>query len=457
MKNKFSQILRGDGTISRTPYVVSGLLLFCLKYNVDRLVATVAFGKRWTLFDYLQHDPSWTNADLRFFYMCMVGLALPFIWSGVVLTLRRLRSAGLPLGMVALFFVPVINLVLFAVLSVLPSKHEAQPENKTPAGRLDKLIPESKWGSAALAIAVAAMVAVIGTAFSASFLRKYGAGLFVGLPFSLGLLSVLIYGYHRPRTLRESIGVSLIAVALAGAVLLIVAMEGIICLIMAAPLALVLSMFGAVVAHTILRATCWRYEANKLFCTVLLTIPSIMGLERITSGPAPLLSVKTSLDIASPPETVWNNVVAFTELPPPKEWIFRLGIAYPIHAQILGRGAGAVRRCNFSTGPFVEPIEVWDEPRLLRFSVTSNPAPMQEWTPYRYIHPPHLDGFLASEHGQFFLTRSADGGTRLEGTTWYRHNMWPAAYWQVWSDFIIHTIHLRVLKHIKAVSEEDKR
>ncbi|NBV21095.1 MAG: hypothetical protein EBS05_04125 [Proteobacteria bacterium] len=78
---------------------------------------------------------------------------------------------------------------------------------------------------------------------------------------------------------------------------------------------------------------------------------------------------------------------------------------------------------------------------------------MEEWTPYREVHPPHLDGFLASERGQFELIALPDGGTRLEGTTWYRHNMWPVDYWQTWSDHIIHRIHLRVLQHIKARAE----
>jgi hypothetical protein len=43
--------------------------------------------------------------------------------------------------------------------------------------------------------------------------------------------------------------------------------------------------------------------------------------------------------------------------------------------------------------------------------------------------------------------------TRLKGTTWYRHHLWPAAYWRLWSDQIIHRIHTRVLEHVKALSE----
>ena len=163
--------------------------------------------------------------------------------------------------------------------------------------------------------------------------------------------------------------------------------------------------------------------------------------------------MKTAIEIDAPPTAVWRKVVAFSELPDPEDWLFRLGLAYPIRATIRGEGVGAERHCVFSTGSFVEPIEVWDEPRLLEFSVTSNPPLMEEWTPYRAVHPSHRDNFLVSNGGQFLLSPRPGGRTRLEGTTWYRHGMWPATYWQLWSDEIIHRIHRRVLRHSKSGAE----
>ncbi len=180
-----------------------------------------------------------------------------------------------------------------------------------------------------------------------------------------------------------------------------------------------------------------------------------MALEHGAALPAPLLKVSSYIDIDAPPERVWQHVVAFVELPPPDEWLFRAGLAYPVRATIDGRGPGAIRRCEFSTGAFIEPIEIWDEPRLLKFSVTENPEPMQEWTPYRHVHPRHLDGYFVSKEGQFHLVPLPGGRTRLEGTTWYRHGLWPANYWQLWSDYIIHRIHLRVLNHVKRLAESE--
>ena len=145
----------------------------------------------------------------------------------------------------------------------------------------------------------------------------------------------------------------------------------------------------------------------------------------------------------------------FSELPEPHEWYFRAGIAYPQKAGIVGSGEGAVRYCQFSTGPFIEPVEAWDEPRLLRFGVTENPPPMHEWSPYANIAPKHLHGYLVAERGQFQLTELPNRRTLLNATTWYRHGLWPAQYWRLWSDAIIHRIHIRVLNHIRTLAEQD--
>ena len=62
---------------------------------------------------------------------------------------------------------------------------------------------------------------------------------------------------------------------------------------------------------------------------------------------------------------------------------------------------------------------------------------------------------MVSQMGEFRLEALPNGRTRLIGTTWYKHHLWPAPYWAVFSDAIIHRIHLRVLEHIKRLSETD--
>jgi hypothetical protein len=122
-------------------------------------------------------------------------------------------------------------------------------------------------------------------------------------------------------------------------------------------------------------------------------------------------------------------------------------------ARIDGTGVGATRYCEFTTGRFVEPIRVWDPPSRLAFDVAEGPDPMFELSPYRHLHPPHLEGGFQSTRGEFRLVELPGGRTRLTGRTWYRLDIHPHAYWTVWTDWIIHRIHSRVLRHIQSLAE----
>jgi hypothetical protein len=190
-----------------------------------------------------------------------------------------------------------------------------------------------------------------------------------------------------------------------------------------------------------------------MLSVALLLTPALMTVEHVVKPQPSTFVVKSAIEVNAPPEAVWKEVVAFAEIPPPKEMLFRAGVAYPIRAEITGHGPGAVRRCVFSTGAFVEPIRIWDEPHLLRFGVAANPAPLNELSPYGHIEPAHLHGYFESHQGQFLLTELSGGRTRLEGTTWYSHTMWPETYWHLWSNYIIHRIHMRVLEHIRTQVE----
>ena len=165
--------------------------------------------------------------------------------------------------------------------------------------------------------------------------------------------------------------------------------------------------------------------------------------------------MRSSIEIAATPEQVWRHVVTVSEIPEPQEWYFRVGVAYPTRARIHGSGTGAMRYCDLSTGPIVEPIEIWDAPHILQFRVSETPAPLVEWSPYEHITAKHLHGYFISKRGRFQLSRLANNHTLLEGTSWYQHGLWPAQYWRWWSDAIVHRIHMRVLSHIRTLSERD--
>ena len=388
----------------------------------------------------------------------MVASALPFIWVGVVLTIRRLRDINWPLWFVLIFFVPVLNIVFFACLASMPSR-SLVPDIvlDTWWGRLaKKFVVPSRMGSAMLAIALTAILVVPMSAAATIVFNTYGWGVFVALPFCLGMFAALFYSAASPRSWVECVGVAMLAFLFCGLGLIAVAVEGLICVIMAVPVASPLVILGATVGY-FLQIEKWRrpLDAVRLYAVGWLALPIAFMSESAQPSQPEHYSVTTTIDIAASPKVVWNHVIQFSELPPPTDLFFKAGIAYPIRARIWGSGVGAVRHCEFSTGPFVEPITVWDEPHLLAFDVTYQPHPMRELSPYRAIDTPHLNGFFLSRHGQFLLTRLGNGNTRLSGTTWYTQRLWPGRYWSLWSDYLVHKIHERVLVHIKAETETE--
>lgn len=456
MKISFADLWRFNGTADRGEYALAGFVGFALLHNLDRLLATWVFHLRWDLFNYWVplRDLAWfitMSPNDAFFLGTMVALALPFMWVGIAMTMKRLRSANLPLWLLILLFVPFLNLLFFLVLCLFPERSSLPGEfTEKPAGtRLARLLPESKWGNAAIAVLFTVPTGFGLAVLGVQWFSNYGWSLFVAQPFVMGFVAALIYGVRQARSLRGCVGVACLSVTLLGLAFLAFAFEGFICIIMATPIALPLAMLGGICGYL---AQWWprvRRRVPVVACVAFVFMPGIQWMEH-AAAPAPqVFEVRSSIDIQASPEKVWQQVVAFTQIPPPTEWMFRAGVAYPIRAEMIGSGPGAERHCVFSTGAFVEPITVWDEPHLLRFSVASNPAPLEEWTPYHHIEPPHLHGFMASEQGQFLLTPLPNGGTRLEGTTWYHHGLWPESYWRLWSDPIIRQIHLRVLRHIR--------
>ncbi|MEM1043546.1 MAG: SRPBCC family protein [Bacteroidota bacterium] len=456
---KLLDALSWRGTVGRRDYAVAGTVLLLVKYNLDRLVSEGIFRRSFSPLSYLDvtgvgRITTLSVSDVAY-CAALVALAVPFIWIGTALTLRRLRAIGVPGTLVVLFFVPLLNLIFFAVLSAVPSGEVGRARETGGRALLERLVPESKLGSAAMSLGLTLPAGLLGAYVTAHVFASYGWSLFVGIPFALGLVAALLYSVHSPRTIGECVGVATLSAVLLALGLAALGAEGAICLLMAAPLGITIAAIGGAFGYALQQRHGTR-AAPPTVLAVSVVVPLLIGVEVAGPETPPLIPVRTSVEIAASPETVWEHVVAFAELPPPEDWLFKTGIAYPIRATIEGTGVGAVRRCEFTTGAFVEPVTVWEPGRRLAFTVEAQPQPMREWGFYEHVEPHHLNGYFVSERGQFLLIPLPGGGTRLEGTTWYRHHVWPNAYWQLWSDAILHRIHLRVLRHVRTLSEADQ-
>jgi hypothetical protein len=283
----------------------------------------------------------------------------------------------------------------------------------------------------------------------------YGWWLFLVLPCCLGILSVALFNPKQQQPLGQCLTVSLLSVVLTGLVMMAIAAEGLVCLLMAIPLAIPLALLGAWLAYS-LQHRFFKTKSNQIIALLVMVGVSqgLMQVEAAFRPTIPLHSVTSRIVVNAPAQAVWDAFVHFKPIRhrPTEPW-FLLGIAYPIKAHLKGTGVGAVRYCEFSTGAFVEPIDVWQPPYKIHFSVQQQPDVLRELSPYPSLHPPHLNEFLRTRAGEFKLQPLANGQTELVGTTWYTQRLWPQFYWLGLADFIIHQVHMRVLTHIKADAE----
>ena len=444
--------------VDRRTYVVAGVSLMALKFALDAAVVFAFTRRLLNPTTYLLPSLALREASLgdnvpTAMHATMAMLALPFVWVGLSMSIRRAANAGLSPWLGTAFLAPIFNFVLLLVLSIAPTKAAASwsmpPGSpfRSPGPGAD---PPTPLGRSITSVLAATALGLAMTALSVYGLGSYGSALFFLTPFAMGSLTAVLLNRDGARTFGHTVAVTSLAVLLTGSAILLFALEGLVCLLMAMPIALALALVGAAIGYAVTRYG--RSNAAQMVGCFVVGLPGFAALELKVAHPT-LREAVSVVEVDAPPEVVWRNVVSFSELPAPPEWFFRLGIAYPMRARIEGEGVGAVRHCEFSTGPFVEPITRWEPPRRLSFDVRSQPPSMKELSPYRHVDAPHLEGYMVSRRGEFRLTALPGGRTRLEGSTWYTLAIYPEAYWVVGGEALLHAIHTRVLRHIKHLSE----
>jgi uncharacterized membrane protein YhaH (DUF805 family) len=440
-------LFRLSGMVTRKQYTLAGLSLLIVKFGVDASLAHF-FGQKWTLLAYFApHFSPLFVAGVDMLFVAFIGAAsLPFIWVGVAMSVRRLRDMGVHPFWAGLFFLPFLHFAFFLVLMAVPSDEPGEAhaaggpyrEGESPPPRqrvkpplLDKLVPASKSGAILLAFALSVGGGVFCYAITTQVTQELGIMLFVGFPFWIGFVTGICASWRVSTKYSESFVIALLIVASMFAILLAMAWEGLGCLVMLTPAILLVVGFGVLVGREIARLS----AATTRVAVAVLMLPALMAM------PSPEItrySTVSEITIAASPEVVWNNVVSFPRIDAPPEPVFALA-AMPLAAVIEGTGVGAMRRCIFTNGEFLEPIQVWKPGVELTFGVTAQPQQIEQ--------------YVDIKRGQFLLKDNGNGTTTIVGTTWYDLRIGPAIYWHTIGDPLLHAIHMRVLEHIKRISE----
>ena len=289
-------------------------------------------------------------------------------------------------------------------------------------------------GNAVGALACALAAGLTALAHELAALVLYPSLLLI--PFAIGLMASWLW---KPLTLGigatlfHSLSCTLLGL---GAAWLFMR-EGIVCLLIVSPILYLGTVAGALTGRVWFRKNLDRLNLclAPIFFFAVAAEPTLRGSHTGV--------VTDEILIAAPPSKVWPHVLAFPEIPDaPDYWLFRAGLPYPTETVNGGNFVGAGRACRFSGGAvFKEKVAEFVPQRLLTFDIVESPP------------DPELLGHLDAHRGQFELRDNGDGTTTLIGRTWYSLHVRPASYFDWWTHDIFRAVHLRVMKHVKRLSE----
>jgi hypothetical protein len=270
-----------------------------------------------------------------------------------------------------------------------------------------------------------------------------GSGIFIFSSFVIVplLMGLVCARYWHPLQLKTSryIGWSAVASIIAILASFIFFREGYICLIIVSPL-----IFGFVVTGALVGRIIYRRRNNTLNVS-LFGVLFIIILTDTLSEHENVSMVSDTIIVNAPIDKVWPLVVEYEPITLKENyWLFQVGMPSPVQSTVDGHEVGAGRKCIFSNGyVFDEKMVVYKPNEELTFDIISQP------------HDPEIMGHIDILRGQFILKDNGDGTTTLIGNSWYKLYVFPGWYFNAWSESITRNVHLRVMEHIKNLSEKN--
>ena len=373
------------------------------------------------------------------------GLACAFsllvAWGLALLCFRRAGRSAFGHGLATLAIVPGLQMAAVPLLALLPPSAPAEAaEAPPPEGRNTRHIVQGVI--AGVAIIVAAVL------ISAVSFGAYGWGLFVLTPFTVGVTTAYIVNRRTDIGAGETLSIVLGSAALGCLALLMLALEGFMCILLIIPLGAVAAAVGAALGYSIAAA---GHKRGRPFFSVAL-LPAVFAFDA-AMPPEMHFATNQSIEIAAPPAAVWRELVGDAPIAAPPGLVGRAGLAYPVGGRIVRAGAGGERIGFFSTGAARERITEWSPGRRLAVTVIEQPPAMEEMSPYRRVHAPHVEGYFETGETSFDLEATPGGGTRLTIRAEHVLRIDPVLYWDPLARWAAGRNTARVLEDLKARAE----
>ena len=259
---------------------------------------------------------------------------------------------------------------------------------------------------------------------------------FVIIPMLMGIISTWLWRNLKLST-AALIGYSCLNGLLAIILSFLFLGEGAICLVIVSPLLLVFILIGVLIGWSMFKNNNQTLNVSVVLILSLVFIADSLSTHRYIN------KVSDEVVINAPVSKVWQYVPAFTRIKEnSRYWLFRMGLPSPVQSTVAAWRLGAKRKCIFSNGyVFDEVISTYQPGHNLTFDVTNEPK------------DPEIMQHIDLLKGQFLLKDNGDGTTTLTGNSWYRLYVFPTWYYDFWAESVVRNVHLRVMEHIKALSE----
>ncbi|MCW6528611.1 SRPBCC family protein, partial [Sphingomonas sp. MMSM20] len=365
------------------------------------------------------------------------ALGLTVTGTLAVLSFRRAQWSRVGYVFAALTIVPGVQIVAAAILALLP-RNEVQPD------------PKSGFAIAHIIQGLVAGVAIIVLAVLVSALSfgAYGWSLFVMTPLLVGVTTGYLANRRHELSAGSTAMIVLAAAVLGTASLILFALEGLVCILMASPLGVLAALLGGAIGRAAARA---GQSGNRPLLGLAL-LPGLFALEGAMPPSVPI-ETHAAIDIAAPPSAVWAALIDAAPITGGPGLVGVTGLAYPVRGRLLGTGVGAIRLGDFSTGTAREQVVEWQPDHRLAFRVLHQPPAMEEMSPYRHVHAPHVNGYFTTGETRFSLIALAGRRTRLVVAAAHRLRIDPALYWEPLARLAIRLNVSRVLDDIRVKAE----
>ncbi|MEJ2882066.1 hypothetical protein [Pedobacter sp. GR22-6] len=261
---------------------------------------------------------------------------------------------------------------------------------------------------------------------------------FVVLPILMGVIAAWFWrdlGLSGKRTVKYACFNSLFAILMSAIFL----GEGMICLLIVSPLIFAFSITG-----TFMGQRMFKKKNQGLNVSIISMLFVVFVVDAVSEHDYQNM-VGDEMLIRARPEQVWKHVVAFEKIKQKNDyWLFQIGMPSPMQTTVDGYCKGAGRKCIFSNGYiFDEKIVTYEQNKDLTFDIVAQPL------------DPEIMGHIDILRGQFLLKDNLDGTTTLIGNSWYKLHVFPVWYYDLWAESITRNVHLRVMDHIKMLSENN--